>query len=400
MIEIRPYGPDYSFFRNGKPYYVQGAGGRGNLELLARSGANSLRIWRMDDAQEILDEAHKLGLTVLAGLRLSPERRGFDYNERQAVKKAIEKTMADVVRFQDHPAILGWCIGNELDLDYTNPAVWNVVNDIALQIKEIDQGHPTMTAITARLDQPLIDHINNDCPALDLLGINVYGSISDLSGQLRELGWDKPYLVTEWGVDGYWEVPRTAWNVPIEPNSNAKAQMYRERYRNNIIIDQNCLGSYAFLWGQKQETTSTWFGLFLDSGEATEAVSTLTELWSAEKISCSPPELEYLTINGQQPSDNIILAPQTMTDAETGFRSTSSTDCNVRWQITAESTDIKAGGDPETCPPTIAGLIIKAEGKSLKFRTPDQPGPYRLFVFITDKNQQAATANCPFLVMP
>ena len=35
-----------------------------------------------------------------------------------------------------------------------------------------------------------------------------------------------------------------------------------------IAADPRCLGSLAFLWGQKQETTETWFNLFTEQGRA------------------------------------------------------------------------------------------------------------------------------------
>ena len=39
-------------------------------------------------------------------------------------------------------------------------------------------------------------------------------------------------------------------------------------------------GSFAFLWGQKQEYTSTWYALFMDSGLPTEAIDVLQFCWS------------------------------------------------------------------------------------------------------------------------
>jgi hypothetical protein len=42
----------------------------------------------------------------------------------------------------------------------------------------------------------------------------------------------------------------------------------------------------VFLWGQKQEATSTWFGIFTDHGESTAVRDVMHELWKGEP----PPE--------------------------------------------------------------------------------------------------------------
>ena len=69
--------------RDGKPYEVRGAGGNVQLDKLVEIGGNSIRTWSTDNAQEILDEAHSKGLTVMLGLWVQHERHGFDYNDEK-----------------------------------------------------------------------------------------------------------------------------------------------------------------------------------------------------------------------------------------------------------------------------------------------------------------------------
>ena len=54
----------YELIRNGENYYIKGAGGYQYLNQLKDIGGNSIRTWGVDNAQQILDDAHKLGITV------------------------------------------------------------------------------------------------------------------------------------------------------------------------------------------------------------------------------------------------------------------------------------------------------------------------------------------------
>ncbi len=67
------------------------------------------------------------------------------------------------------------------------------------------------------------------------------------------------------------------------------------------------------------------------------------------------------------------------------------------WEILPESTDLKDGGDKEERPKNINIKQIKNQNGELTFKAP-QTGVYRLFVYASDGNGHAATANIPFLV--
>jgi hypothetical protein len=104
---------------------------------------------------------------------------------------------------------------------------------------------------------------------IDLLCINTYGGLATLPRTIRQSGWDGAYLVTEWGPTGHWEGLQTIWKSPIEETSSEKAAVYKSRYEYGIENDrQKCLGSYVFLWGQKQERTPTWYGVFTEKGRS------------------------------------------------------------------------------------------------------------------------------------
>ncbi len=95
----------------------------------------------------VLDEAHQHKLTVCVGFWLGHERHGFNYQDEASVINQLTACTDAVREFKDHPAVLLWGIGNEMEGEGTNPAIWYAVEHIARECKRIDPGHPTMTVI-------------------------------------------------------------------------------------------------------------------------------------------------------------------------------------------------------------------------------------------------------------
>ena len=91
-VELQKTDDGWQLRRNGKPYFIRGAGGSGaSLEQLAAAGGNSVRTWGADDIDDLLDEAHARGLTVTVGIWLGHERHGFDYGDRRQVREQLER---------------------------------------------------------------------------------------------------------------------------------------------------------------------------------------------------------------------------------------------------------------------------------------------------------------------
>ncbi|MFT3792897.1 MAG: hypothetical protein QM741_17920 [Rudaea sp.] len=398
----RREGDRWVLLRDGAPYFVKGVGGNGDLDLAARIGANSVRTWDTRDAGRILDEAQKRGMTVLLGLHLTPERIGFDYGDAAAVRKQADALKAEIDKYKDHPALLAWGIGNELDLKSHDPRVWDAVETLAKYIHATDPHHPAMT-VTAGLRKDVVRRIRARAPSIDILGVNEYGAIGDTRRQLDAYGWRGPYLITEWGMDGYWEVPKTPWGAAIEQTSTEKRRAFAARYARAIAaMRDRCLGSYAFLWGWKQEYTATWFGLFLRDGTPTEPIDALEAAFTGHAPNRLAPQLLDLRLDGKGARDNIRLAPGARYAAEANARSAEAASDAApalvyEWELTPESPDKKIGGDAEQAPPALPGLIGAANGRRIELTAPAEPGAYRLFVVVR-QNGKAAYANVPFEV--
>jgi hypothetical protein len=393
----------YQWRVNGEPFQLKGAGLEfGNQEALAANGANTFRTWRTDNGretgQQVLDRAHSNGLYVVMGLEVGRERHGFDYNDPNAVAKQLTELRAEVLKYKDHPALLAWIIGNELNLHSTNPKVWDAVNDISKMIHAVDPNHPTMTAL-AGISPELIQLIKTRAPDLDLLGIQMYADIVNLPRRLKESGWDRPYLVTEWGATGHWEVGKTAWDAPIENDSTTKAEFYHQRYQAAIQSDKtHCLGSFVFLWGQKQERTPTWYGMFLESGEKTAAVDVMHYLWNDRWPTNRSPRLEGAWLDGKTRYQSVrTVAGKTYT-AKIAASDPDQDPLTYLWEVMEESRDLKDGGDAESKPPVIQGVVARPTAAETTITMPAKPGAYRLFGYVFDGQGAAAHANIPFYV--
>lgn len=403
-VRILKAGSSYQLLVDGKPFYVKGAGLEfGNQEALVRNGGNSFRTWRTDNGREpgkaLLDRAQTNGLYVTMGLHVASERGGFDYDDPVQVTRQLERIKAEVLLYKDHPALLMWAIGNELNLGAANPKVWNAVNQISEMIHQLDSNHPTMTPL-AGLNPELAALLKSRANSLDLIGIQLYSSIDQLPEILKISEWTGPYIVSEWGPTGHWETTNTDWGAPIEDNSSVKANVLRNRYQ-GMVANSNgqSLGSYVFLWGQKQERTPTWYSMFLATGEATAAVDTMHYLWNGNWPTNRSPEILSLVLDSRTADQNIRLLPQHFYSAKLSARDPEDDVLRYQWKILQESDAQSVGGDHENIPVELDMLLsMQADGR-MRFKTPDKSGSYRLFVTTYDDRGHAAHANIPFQVV-
>ena len=163
-VELRQTDGQWRLYRDGEPFYIKGAGiEHGSIEKLREHGGNSFRTWSTDNGRDtgkqVLDRALANGLCVAMGLDVDHERRGFDYDDTNAVAKQFELLKSQVLEYKDHPALLLWVVGNELNFE-KNPKVWDAVNDLSRMIHEVDPNHPTTTTLAGF--NPETVHLGSD----------------------------------------------------------------------------------------------------------------------------------------------------------------------------------------------------------------------------------------------
>ena len=388
---------NFELLKNGEPYYIKGAGAKDNFKLLVNSGANSIRVWSTNN-KSLLDSAYKYGLSVTLGLHVRPERSGMDYNNEYAVQGQIEYLKNEVLKYKDHPALLLWGIGNEVDLKYSNFKVWETIEILANFIKEVDPNHPTMTVI-AGVDPSKAYYIKKYCPSIDILGLNVYGSIENAGVNLRKYNWDKPYIVSEWGVNGPFEARKTSWKAKIEPPNGIKANQRLRRYKQLIEKDKElCLGSYCFLWGQKQESTATWHGMFLSNGNPTEAIDVMQYCWTGNWPESRAPSIVNIELENLDWKKDHVLASSVEVNLSIEYLKYNNDSVIFEYKLFPEAFSNKIGGDIQKSPKPIDFEITNQSKNKITFISPKEKGAYRIFAFIKNEKNQSSVANVPFLI--
>lgn len=402
-VEVVKRDGAYSLLRGGEPYVIKGAGvDNSNLANLASHGGNSFRNWGVPNAEtglRLLDEAAELGLTVAMCLCIGRERQGFDYDDPVRVAQQLEWARGQVLAFKDHPALLLWIIGNEPDMGFTNPGVFDAINDISKMIHEVDGNHPTTTALANSFTRELAALVEARAPDLDIISLQKYADVVNVPRYVTDAGIDQPYLVTEWGPRGHWEVEKTPWGAPVEPDSSEKAAMYRQHYERSIaFVNNRVIGSYVFFWDQKQERTPTWYSLFLPDGTETETVHVMHRIWNGSWPENRAPRVEKFRLNGKKPGRNVVLEPGASYPAQLTAIDPEGDPLAYRWVLMQESQAREVGGDREQVPDAVTGLVTAAMDGSAVLQAPRQPGAYRLFVYAYDGRGNAGYANIPFLV--
>lgn len=396
-VQLQKTADGWTLSRGGSPFFIQGAGGDESRDVLKQSGGNSFRLWGADHIEDELRTANRLGLAVTVGIWL--EHAGgpkhFDYHNPGQVAQQLQRIREAVMQYKDDPAVLVWGIGNEMEgyKDGDDPAIWKAVEDAAALVHKLDPHHPTMTVI-AEIGGKRVPCIDQYCPDVDIIGINTYAGGPSVAQRYRALGGTKPFIITEFGPNGTWEVGLTSWGAPIEATSTAKSAAYRATYNNTVLAEKGklCLGSYAFLWGHKQEATATWFGMFLPDGSRLEPVDTMQQFWSGAAPEHRCPQIQPLTIDhADADPGQTIHATLQVTDPD-------NYPLTVHWVLTPDQAVYQTAGQFQEAQKGIDGAIVSSDITGAQIQMPKETGPYWLYAYVYDGHGRAATAVAPLHV--
>jgi hypothetical protein len=406
-VSVSKSGGQWKMFVKGEEFFVKGVASNNFYKEAADYGANTVRTYGVSDlSRSILDEAYEAGIYVNFGLYMKREIDGFDYNNETAVKAQLEVMKQAVDKFKDHPALLCWSIGNEAEASYTNAKLFTAINDVAKYIHEVDPNHPATVAL-AGSDVTRIGLVRTMAPEIDILSINSYAPVlPNVIGNLASASWTKPYMITEFGPRGTWQMaPEPSrvlqWGGLVEQTSTEKSDIYLESYQDHIAGNKSkgCIGSFVFLWGfQKHGEVLTWFGLFDKKGYTFPAVDAMQFAWTGIYPANRAPIIQNrdrILMNGKKAEENIKLDKNSSNTATVVATDPDGDALTYFWLIMKEGTKNADGSLPEG----ISGLITNSTLANITFKAPSLTGAYRLIVFASDDaNKKVASGVIPFYV--
>jgi hypothetical protein len=185
-----------------------------DLPLLRAMNANAVRLLGWDpaaDHTEFLNRAYNGGadpIRVIAGFRIDP---GLDIDPVSAdnVRSRLKAEFrAMVAAHKEHPAILMWAIGSELNAPGMYGGrpedLFSLMEEMAKEAHAEDSNHPVTTPLA---DVDLVATIaahGARVPSLDLWGANLFrgASFDDLFAAYQAVS-TKPLLVTGFGADAF-----------------------------------------------------------------------------------------------------------------------------------------------------------------------------------------------------
>ncbi|PPS88124.1 discoidin domain-containing protein [Streptomyces sp. MH60] len=395
---------------DGSPYTVKGltwgpspADADRYLPDLASMGVNTIRTWGTDaSSRPLLDSAAAHGVKVIAGFWLQPgggpgSGGCVNYRTDTAYKdQMLAEFPRWVQEYKDHPGVLMWNVGNESvlglqncysgdELERQRDAYTTFVNDVAKKIHAVDPNHPVTSTDAWVGAWP---YYKKNAPDLDLYAVNSYDAVCDVRSAWVQGGYTKPYIVTESGPAGEWEVPDDANGVPKEPTDQAKAQGYTDAW--NCVTGHRgvALGATLFHYGTEYDFGGIWFNL-LPAGQKRLSYYAVKRTYGGDTShDNTPPVVSGFGVEGDagkvQAGKELVLT----------VRATDPDGDPIAYEVLSNSNYIDQSKQLTPLPVTDLG------GGRLKVTAPDRPGVWKLYVKATDGKGNVGVETLSARVVP
>ncbi|MER7274218.1 discoidin domain-containing protein [Dactylosporangium sp. NPDC000244] len=299
---------------NGQPWEVKGltygppqGAADGYVRDLKNMGVNTIRTWGVDDAQtpELLNRAAQQGLKVVVGHWLN---QGADYVNDTTYKNNTKTEIVNRVNaLKNNPGVLMWDVGNEViltmqdhglsaaDVEARRVAYAKFVDELAVAIHAADPNHPVTSTDAYTGAWP---YYKANSPHLDLLAVNSYGAIGNIKQDWINGGYTKPYIVTEGGPSGEWEVPNDVNGVPNEPTDLQKRDGYTASWNAIKSHPGVALGVTEFHYGLENDFGGVWLNTY-PGGWRRLGYGALKQAYTGTPLANTAPQITAMTVSNQ-----------------------------------------------------------------------------------------------------
>jgi hypothetical protein len=243
-----------------------------DLPLLREMGANTVRLWTWDgtaDHHDFLDSAYNGGenpIYVIAGYWINP---GLDIDPQSPTnvrQQLTDNFTAMVAAHKNHPAIVMWAIGNDLNGSWMYGGnlenLFSLINEMAAaaHAEEGSNYHP-VTAVL--MDSNLISTISAydaAVPSLDVWGANVYrgNTFGTLFNDFTAAS-SKPLAILEYGIDAFDNVHGDEYeNIGTPYQGTYGEALWNEIKANSGVCIGGSIREYSDEWWKgKYSSTGT-----------------------------------------------------------------------------------------------------------------------------------------------
>lgn len=183
-----------------------------DMHYLRKMNVNTVRLWAELSDLTLLDALEVAGIHAIMAFQIpsSHDQPGINYADPATIQSYANKMTTYVNRFKNHPAVLGWAIGNENNLHYDGEMSgwYQLANKLAQAAYEAEKPayHPTILVNGYMLFWGNVDHSSDDLSLnyVDIWGHNTYVR-HDYHSYFCYVNkvTSKPLIMTEFGVDAY-----------------------------------------------------------------------------------------------------------------------------------------------------------------------------------------------------
>jgi hypothetical protein len=223
-------------------------------------------------------------------------------------------------------------------------------------------------------------------PSVDIYGINVYGGgAAKLPDEFQKLGIDKPYVITEFGVNGEWEAKEDKNGVRVEPNDEQKYSVITDGYRDWVLPKLNCLGVYVFHYGHGNNFGTVWLLFYFNDCYRPAYWATREAFTGKKPINYVPAITTFSLPDTALPSGSWVKVKLNVTDKE-----------NDPLEI---SFHYNQRSGSRTRRDQINPLEYRGNLKDgFEIRIPDENGPIKVYAFAKDSFKNLGIAQTSFTI--